>query len=262
MINNIVSELDEIIATKRYLLEQRKAKTPIEAIRALASMQTRPAPFLNTVNPPDMVEVIGQICYLPPPSDNMEFNYDPVATAVNYAHAGVNAISIFTDDVPHSNGSDDLMYVAQAVKGFELPVLSQDYILDEYQVVEARAAGAAGLALDARVVSLATLQNLVSLTQRNRMTALVYAETQAQLEFAVSLSPQAIAVSKPDDPETLALYRSLIPSHIRMVIMGGLRTIDDVMEVVAAGVNAILLSPQMMQQDWPELHHALYHPRA
>src|SRR5688500_10750561 len=188
---DLIPQAEVVIAAKRQALAERRARTPIEAVRALASMQKRPQPVLNTVTADAQVVLIGQIKYTPAQGNNT-LDYDPVASALRYAKAGVEAVSLLTDETLYQGGLDDLVLVSRAVT---VPVISQDFILDEYQIVEARAAGASALLLTSAVLEPPLLRTLVSATQRNRMTAIVEIHTAKELEYALRLSPYVIGIS-------------------------------------------------------------------
>lgn len=248
--NKLTPKLDVIIATKRYALKERRDKTPIEAVRALARMQNRPSPILSTVPGEDEpVIIIGQIKHTL--SQQGQIVYDPVGTALRYIHRGVDAISLFTDEIIYENGLDDLMLVSGAA---HVPVVSQDYVLDEYEVIEARAAGASALVLSAAVLDRATLRNLISDTQRNRMTAIVQVHNEAQLDYALSLSPHVIGLSSDDpltpeielDLEATRRMRAMIPGYIRVMVMEKLRTMAQVDEVASLGVDAVVVDETLL----------------
>ncbi len=249
--NKLSPRLDVIIATKRYALKERRKKTPLEAVRALASMQNRPSPILSTVpDPNEPVVIIGQIKHTL--SQQGQIVYDPVGTALRYAHRGVDSISLFTDEIIYENGVDDLVLVSNAV---HMPVICQDYILDEYEVIEARAAGASALVLSAAVLDRPTLRALISDTQRNRMTAIVQVHNREQLDYALSLSPHVIGLSSDDpftpepelDLEATRRLRDLIPSHIRVMVMEKLHSLDQVDVVASLGVDAMLVDEQLLE---------------
>ncbi len=237
--------VDDIIAAKRSALEKRKAKTPIEAIRALASMQKRPLPFLNTVMDDSEATLIGLIRHDATP-------YDPVGLAVRYLRAGMDSVALFTDDRVYDGGLSDLALVTRAVRS---PVMTQDYILDEYQIVEARAAGASSLVLYADILDTGMLRTLVSATQRNRMTAIVQVNDARQLAFAQFLSPQAIALGDQRVPfsaapmDTLWRLRMSIPRSTRVMIGYVLETLDDVEAVAPLCPDAVLLGETLLAND-------------
>jgi indole-3-glycerol phosphate synthase len=174
-----------------------------------------------------------------------------VAMAVRYAREGVDGIALFTDETVYSGGLDDLMFVSRAVR---VPVVSQDYILEEYQVVEARAAGASAVVLSASVLDSATLRAMVSATQRNRMTAIVEVTNREQLEQVTTFSPQVVALNS-TDPEThevnvelMCSLRPLIPHQTSVMISCGLTTLEEVAAVVKVGVHAVLISEHLLSR--------------
>ena len=247
-----MSTVSEILEAKRLDLAERKRKTPIDAVRALASMQGRPSPLLNTVTNGEPAMLIGQILYAPP--DDGGEGDDPVAQAVRFARAGIDVISLFTDAKIYSGGLDDVMYVVRAVQPFKLPVISQDYIFDEYQVVEARAAGASGVVLDSALVDGATLRTLVSSTQRNRMTAIVRVANEHALDAAIALSPPVIslALPLPRSPAEIAACRRLrqrVPAHIRVALDTPAQTGEDVALAGKIGLHALFVTDSLIQTE-------------
>lgn len=238
--DNLVTDLETILAAKRQFLTERRAKTPIAAVIALADMQRRPHPILNTVTNGSQVTLIGQITH----SDT----YDPVSATLGYIREGMDAVSLFTDQTIYRRGLDDLMLVA---RGVNIPVISQDYILDEYHVVEARAAGASALVLCASVLDHATLRQVVTATQRWRMTAIVQVENEDELLYAQSLSPHVIAfgttspMSGSDSIEAMRSLRQKIDYNIRCMILNCLETLEEVKAAVDLGVDAVVVSEKI-----------------
>ncbi len=257
-------EIDAILAAKREALAERKQKTPLNAVRALASMQTRAEPFLCIVPAGEPPMLIGQIRYAP---FEQTGTYDPVAQSIRYMHAGVKAIALFTDTSVYTGGLDDLMFVARAVQSFNLPVISQDFVFDEYQIVEARAAGAAGLVLDASILDVATLRALLSFTQRNRMTPIVHVSTEAELETALALSPQVISLGSSPfsrsaaDAALLGRLRLRIPGHINVMFGSEKASVEDVVMMDHAGIDAVILSERLLLDDLPRLNALLARPQ-
>jgi indole-3-glycerol phosphate synthase len=240
----LIPQPDVILAAKRQSLDERKSRTPIEAVRALASMQKRPQPVLNTIAENAPVMLIGQIKYTAPHNGLLYEPYDPVATALRYVQAGVDAIALFTDETVYHGGLDDLVMVARAVN---VPIISQDYILDEYQIVEARAAGASALMLYASALEKTLLRTLVSATQRNRMTAIVEVRSYEELDYALSLSPYVIGISSRDlftpgfHSDQLHQLRPRIPANIRVMLTDGLTTLPEIEAAIKMGVDAVLV---------------------
>jgi indole-3-glycerol phosphate synthase len=239
--------MDDLIAARRKALMQRKAKTPLEAIRALASMQKRPLPVLSTVTDAgDTTMLVGHICYKSLPDDA----YDPVALAMRFIREGMDAVNLFTDD--HESGLSDLALVA---RGGRFPVIYEDVVFDEYQVVEARAAGASALLLSSSAVDESMLRVLVSATQRNRMTAIVHVEDDDQLRHALSLGVQAVALGEHDaltvsrSVDHLSQLRSQIPLHTHVMICCVLETLEDVAAVASLCPDAVLVGASMLARE-------------
>ena len=246
----LTPQLNTIIATKRYYLAQRKTKTPLEAVRALASMQKRPSPILSTVAADDEpVVIIGQVKHNLAVNGNVV--YDPVGTALRYIHKGVDAVALFTDQIIYEDGLDDLMFVASAI---DKPVICQDYILDEYEIIEARAAGSSALLLSAAILDNDTLRRMISDTQRNLMTAIVQVHNFDELRHAITLSPHVISISTDNpftpeielDLEMTQRMRDLVPSHIRVMISENLKTMRDVNTLAQLDVDAIMVSEALI----------------
>jgi indole-3-glycerol phosphate synthase len=242
----LTPQLDVIVAAKRQYVLERKSQTPIEAVRALASMQKRPLPMLNTIPESDEapVMIIGQLRRAVE-TVPAELSH----AAKNMIQTGVDALALFTDSTLYQGGLDDLVIVARET---HVPVVSQDYIVDEYQVVEARAAGASALLLYSSILDRPQLRTLVSATQRNRMTAIVEVRDLPELEYALSLSPYVIALT-PDDPRTPVLnpdslteLRAMIPSSSRVILSTPLASIEDVREAIKLKVHAVLIEENLL----------------
>ncbi|HEX2621676.1 MAG TPA: hypothetical protein VHL11_16075 [Phototrophicaceae bacterium] len=234
-------DTENIVNTKRDRLYERKLKTPNAAVIALADMQQRPRPILNIVTGGETIAIIGRIMH--------EEIYDPVGMALRYARAGVDAISFFTDGQIYGNGLEDMLLVTRAV---QRPILSQDFILDEYHVAEARAAGASALTLYSSVLDPVALRRTVSLTQRWRMTAIVQIETKEQIEHIHELSPHVVAIGTLDerdtesDMELLRILRPLIPYNIHCMLLDPLATIENVKKAIDLGVDAIIVDDRLL----------------
>lgn len=240
--DDLPPDLEPILAAKRQFLTERRGKTPIAAVIALADMQRKPQQVLTTVTDGSHITLIGQVTH--------SETYDPVALTLRYIREGVDAVSLFTDARIYRRGLDDLLLVS---RGVNIPVISQDYILDDYHVVEARAAGASALVLSARVLDQATLRKVVSVTQRWRMTAIVQAATEQELASALNLSPHVIGIGDASTDEceaAIELMRQVRPRigyNVRAMIINPLHTVEQVAAAVQAGVDAVMISQKPLE---------------
>ena len=134
------------------------------------------------------------------------------------------------------------------------PRLQQRGVFDEYHVVEARAAGASSLTLVAELVDANTLGNLISATQRNRMTAIVRVQNRDELHATLEVCPPVIELGKRDpasgtlDLGHLEALRAEIPSTCRVLFYNRLRTLDEAKAVAALKPNAVLISPHLLAE--------------
>lgn len=244
------AQLGVILAAKRHYVRSRKAQTPIEAVRALASMQKRPQPVLTEVTGSSgaPMPIIGWLRR----DAEAEDGPDVGKAARRLGAFGVDALLLSTDDNLYNRGLDDLVAAGQTSS---LPIISQDIIIDEYQVVEARAAGAAGLVLFATILEPQALRTLVSATQRNRMTAIVQVHTERELRHALELSPYVIALSDRDpwnhEPthSSLAALREIIPPTIRVIRAEPLTSLADVHDALALRVDGVILEEHLLAAD-------------
>lgn len=240
------SSLEELIAYKRRQIAQRQAITPLDSLRALASMQARPLDVSSTLRENRVALAAPVINVNPNPegeSGRLVNIYDPVALARQLVARGAQMLVVPTDE-RQQGGLDHLTLVANAV---DVPVVRQDIVLDEYQVVETRAAGGDGLFLNARLLEETAMRRLISATQRNRMTAIVEVSSMDELRAVLIHDPRVIAINNLDpldgtaDLDKTRRLLEQVPAHIAALSMGGLATPPDVARVAASGAEGLLV---------------------
>jgi indole-3-glycerol phosphate synthase len=245
-----VAAVNTFLTQKQDILKARMARTSIDALRAMASMQARPIPFLTTVGAE--TTVIGQVRYELPRTGDLSTRYDPVMVARNYVEAGVDAVSMFTDAVPAYDGTVDMTLVNEALRPLKIPVIHQNYALHEYDVVAARAAGASVVVLTSGIVSADRLRLLTSAVHRNRMTAVVHVFDQEHLRATLEWSPQVIGLSAANpldttvDMDHIARLREAVPPGQRVMIPHPLHTLDEIRTAVSLGVDAVTVSAMLL----------------
>ncbi|MGH7414224.1 MAG: indole-3-glycerol phosphate synthase TrpC, partial [Candidatus Rokuibacteriota bacterium] len=198
----------------------------------------------------ERVRLIAEVKRGSPSQGLFRADLDPVAQAETYAGAGAAAVSVLTD-ARHFHGSlDDLERVGRAVA---VPVLRKDFIVDEYQLWEARAAGADAVLLIVAALEDAALRDLLHAAKGAGLATLVEVHTAGELDRALRLGAPVIGVNN-RDLQTLAtsLDASLallpqIPHGLLTVSESGLASGADVARVVAAGAHAVLVGETLLR---------------
>jgi indole-3-glycerol phosphate synthase len=184
--------LDQILASTRLelpALSRRRGALEREAA-------DRPAPpSLRAALRRERVRVVAEVKRRSPSAGVIRDDLEPGERAVLYAEHGAAAVSVLTDG-PHFGGSvDDLRIAASKVA---LPVLRKDFILDEVQIVEARAAGAAAVLLIVRALAPERLRSLLAWTRSAGLDALVEVHTDAELTRALEAGAEIVGVNSRD----------------------------------------------------------------
>ncbi len=175
---------------------------------------------------------------------------DPAEVARAYAAGGARAVSVLTDGPFFGGSLADLAAVRASV---ELPVLRKDFVLDEAQVWEARAAGADAVLLIARILEDARLAGLLDLCRELQFSALVEVHDAAELERALRAGAGIIGVNNRDletfatDLDVTLTLASLIPVDRVLVGESGIATAADVDRLGSAGVDAVLVGEALMR---------------
>lgn len=243
--------LDEIMRYHREELPKTKREVPVENLRALAAVAPPPLDFYAALRGKG-VSLIAECKKASPSKGLIVRDYQPVKLARAYERAGAAAISVLTDGRHFQGSLTDLRDVKEAVK---IPVLRKDFIFDDYQIYESRAAGADAILLIAAVLGDGDLARLLALTEKLGMNALVEVHTEAELAHVLGLKkrPRIIGVNNRNlqtfevDFENTARLRGQIPADIVVVGESGLKTAADVHHMREIGVEAILVGETLVK---------------
>ena len=187
--------LDRILAHKYLEVAQRRISTPIEQLREQALAQTPPRDFLGALKRAGRPALITECKKASPSKGLLRPAYDPAQLAQTYAANGAAALSVLTDE-PFFQGSLNDLSAAREVAS--LPALRKDFIVDDYQVYEARAAGADAVLLIVAALSGEQLRGLHQLIGDWGMTALVEVHNEAEVETALKINPKLLGVNNRD----------------------------------------------------------------
>ena len=244
--------LDEIIAHKRSELLESRARHPIADLQA-ACRRLGQAPALGTAlrpRPPGRVNLIAEVKRASPSRGVLRANLDPVSQAHRYASAGAAVISVLTDAKYFRGSLDDLVAVRNAVT---VPLLRKEFIVEEYQLWESRAAGADAVLLIVAALDQGTLGDLLRAAADIGLGVLMEVHTAEELDRALCLGAPVVGVNNRNlqtletslEPSLRLL--PLIPPGPVAVSESGLHTAADVERVVAAGAHAILVGEGLVR---------------
>lgn len=236
---------DIILAAKKQHMAKRQNVAPTEAVLALAQMQRRPRGILNYTSDGGKIRLIAQI--------TRNDIYDPVSVALRCVAEGADAIAFFTDNSIYHDDLDDLLMIARALRN--VPVIYQNYVMNEYSVMAVRASDASAIVLYGSLLEAAELRNVVSMTMRWKMSALIQVNAVDEFETAYNLSPHAICfgdhlsgnIANAIDLIKQTSHDNLY--HVRRVLMNTLQHMDDVELAVTTPVDAIIVSEDLFKTE-------------
>lgn len=247
------SILEKIVAHKRNEIEAAKRERPLNEVKSKAERAAPPLGFLAALTGGEQaarVSLIAEVKKASPSKGVIRADFDPVAIARAYASNGANCLSVLTDEHFFQGHLDYLMAVRAAV---DIPLLRKDFILDEYQVWEARAAGADAVLLIAECLSPEKLKQLHHLIAGLGMTALVELYDRANIAAVLDCQPTLVGVNNRDLntfdidlQHSLAVKREL-PPDIAMVSESGIFSNEHVRLMQEHGVDAILVGESLMR---------------
>jgi indole-3-glycerol phosphate synthase len=248
----VATILDKIVATKRDEIERAKAARPEAALRERLADAPPVRDFFAALADPGPIRLIAEVKKASPSKGVIRADFHPVEFALTYQRHGAACISVLTDE-SYFQGS--LEYLRQIRAAVELPVLRKDFIIDPYQVVEARAAGADAVLLIAECLDDDALGRLHDAVVELGMTPLVELYEPGNLARVLAAGARLLGVNnrdlrtfEVDLGHTLNMRRE-IPEDRLLVGESGIRTRDDVQRLQAAGVNAMLVGETLMAAD-------------
>jgi len=246
--------LDAIADYKRREIASAKAKIPPGEIDARARAADAPRGFraaLMAARVAKRVGLIGEIKRASPSKGLIRADFDPAALARAYEAGGATCLSVLTD-APSFQGAPE--FLTQARAATFLPVLRKDFMLDVYQVAEARAWGADAILVIMAMVDDATAAALLEAARARSMDALVEVHDQAELDRALALGADLIGINNRDlktfvtDLEVTLRLAPRIPGDKLVVAESGLARREDLARLAKGGVTSFLIGEGLMRQ--------------
>jgi indole-3-glycerol phosphate synthase len=241
--------LDQIVASKRREVAAAKQRVAADELRARVADAPPVRDFAAALATAGEVSLLAEVKKASPSKGVIRADFDAVAIAQTYERHGARAISVLTDEPFFQGSLDDLRAVRAAV---QLPVLRKDFIIDRYQLLEARAAGADAVLLIAECLDDCQLRGLHNDAIELGMTPLVELYEPKNLPRVLEAGATVIGINNRDlrtfevDLEHTVRLAAQIPDESIVVGESGIRTAADVARLAAAGVDAILVGESLM----------------
>ena len=245
--------LARILARKREEVAERRSRVPLAELRARAGDASPVRGFADALGARigrGEAAVIAEVKKASPSRGVIRADFDPAAIARSYAAGGAACLSVLTD-VDFFQGADG--YLVAAREACQLPVLRKDFVVDEYQLIEARALGADAVLLIAAALDDAQLADFAALASALGLDALAEVHDAAELERVLRLPLPLVGINNRDLRTfevslgaTLAL-KEMVPADRVLVTESGILAPADVRRMRDAGVHAFLVGEAFMR---------------
>ena len=246
--------LDDILARTRADLPARKQQRSLEELEAAAGALPPVRSLRSALRRPGRVTAISEFKRRSPSLGWIREGADVGAITASYAAAGAAALSVLTDE-PFFGGTLADLVRARAV--VDLPILRKDFIVDAYQIAEARVAGADAVLLIVAALDDATLRSLFAACAHWGVEALVEAHDADEVARAVAVGAPIIGINHRDlrtftlDRELAVRLRPGIPVETVVVAESGIRVPADLKRMGAASIDAVLVGETLMKAPDP-----------
>jgi indole-3-glycerol phosphate synthase len=245
--------LDEIVQAKKVEVKRNKQIRKIADLKAKARSAAPLKPF--DLRQKDAVSIISEIKRASPVKGMFKPDLDAADQAARYKEGGARAISVLTDEQFFKGSVDDLR---AARKAAGLPVLRKDFVIDEYQLWEARVMLADAALLIVRILDKAQLRDYIALAREElKLATLVEVHGEKELEAALDAKASVIGINNRDldtfkvTLETTARLRPLIPADRVVVSESGISKREDIVLLKNMNVDAALIGEELVKAPDP-----------
>ncbi|WP_086224226.1 indole-3-glycerol phosphate synthase TrpC [Campylobacter devanensis] len=242
--------LNKIIDRTKFDLEKQKQKLPFNVLQKALSYSRSPLDPLKSLK--DGINIIAEVKKASPSKGVIRDNFDPLQIALEYERAGAWAISILCE--PHYFlGS--IEYLGLVRRFVNLPLLRKDFIIDRYQIAQARIYGADMILLIAKALDTKSLIELSNYANELNLTALMEIHDEEDLEKALQTNAKLIGINHRNlktfdmDMELSLKLKEIIPSDRVVVAESGLYSYNQILSLNQNGIRGFLIGEHFMRQD-------------
>lgn len=246
--------LDNLAAATQARVERKKAQIPLETVKEQAlNLATKEGTFTFPFEQAIAKEGISFICEVKKASPSKgiiaeDFPYLEIAR--EYEQAGADCISVLTE-TDYFKGED--RFLREINDAVQIPTIRKDFIIDEYMIYEAKLLGASCVLLIAALLDTETIRQYKAICDQLGLSALVEAHDEAETASALAAGARMVGVNNRNlkdftvDIHNSTRLRELVPRNVLFVAESGIKTAEDIAELVGAGVNGILIGETLMR---------------
>jgi indole-3-glycerol phosphate synthase len=244
--------LDELVAGAVHDASERRLVRGLAEVESAAVSRQPAIDAVEMLRPSGRVKIIAEVKRASPSRGPLAEIPDPAALASRYELGGASAISVLTEGRRFGGSLADIESVRAAVS---LPILRKDFIVEPYQIFEARAAGADIVLLIVAALDQATMTSLFELTSRLGMAALVEAHSVGEVSRAIDVGAQLIGVNARDlrnfelDRDLFGRLAEQIPDTVIRIAESAVKAAEDVAHYRAAGADVVLVGEALVTGD-------------
>lgn len=246
--------LDDILAEKRREIAASKSRRPLAELQTRGEWKEKRRGFSGALRAKSGRAIIAEIKKASPSRGIIRANFDPARHARDYEASGATCISVLTDG-PFFQGHIDHLAIVRA--STRLPILRKDFVLDPYQIAEARAFGADAVLLIVAALDEGALRDLAARAVAEGLDTLVEVHDEHELEIALRAGSDLIGINNRDlrtfetSLDVSRRLAPLVPPGAVVIAESGIRTAADLSSLAAVGVHAFLVGEQLMAAEDP-----------
>ena len=246
--------LDDLAAATRARVERKKAQIPLEtvkeqALNLAAKEGTFTFPFEKAIAK-DGISFICEVKKASPSKGIIAEDFPYLKIAREYEKAGADCISVLTE-TDYFKGED--RFLREINDAVQIPTIRKDFIIDEYMIYEAKLLGASCVLLIAALLDTETIRQYKAICDQLGLSALVEAHDEAEVASALAAGARMVGVNNRNlkdftvDIHNSTRLRELVPRNVLFVAESGIKTAEDIAELVSAGVNGVLIGETLMR---------------
>jgi indole-3-glycerol phosphate synthase len=246
-----MNRLTEILNYKKREVEKKKAELDLQKLRERITKRFDQRSFAQALRQEHRVALIAEVKKASPSAGIIRPDFHPTSIARSYEEGGANALSVLTDEKFFQG---HLKYLLQARSATNLPCLRKDFVIDEYQIWEARLAEADAVLLIVAALTPKELMDFQGVAMEAELDALVEVHDEKELDIALEVGARIIGINNRNlqtfevDLKTTEQLVPKIPKGTTIVSESGIQTADHLKRLRDIGVHAVLVGESLMRQ--------------